>query len=204
MKFTVLLIFISLSVVHSQNPIADVVSGIGNLLGLNRRSGEVDNYQNAPYTVVAKYQGYEERQYPSQYWVCRRGSNNDGGMFQSLFGYISGNNNRKAKIDMTVPVMTSHSLVGNGKDMCFYLTREFQSNPPVPTSNNVRLVRMPTINGYAKTIKTGFPNWQDEGKKFMNELSGKVRVDTSMFYSMGYDSPFKLFNRRNEVLLRKI
>ena len=42
-------------------------SGIGNLLGLNRRSGEVDNYQSARYTVVARYQVYTHLFYLTAY-----------------------------------------------------------------------------------------------------------------------------------------
>jgi len=64
------------------NLITSVVGGGGN-------AGEVDSYQNAPYSVVQKFDGFEERYYPSVKWVCTR-----TGGFNSLFGYISGTNNR--------------------------------------------------------------------------------------------------------------
>merc|ERR1719385_489869 len=49
--------------------------------------GEVEGYENAPYQVVNSYDGYEERYYPSNMWVCTR-----TGGFMNLFRYISGDN----------------------------------------------------------------------------------------------------------------
>jgi len=70
-----------------------LLNGLSNLLtgviGGGRTTGEVDSYQNAPYSVVQKFDGYEERSYPSVMWVCTR-----TGGFNSLFGYISGTNSR--------------------------------------------------------------------------------------------------------------
>ena len=46
--------------------------------------------------------------------VCTR-----SGGFSSLFRYISGSNSAGAKLDMTVPVMTTESE--KGSEMCFFL-----------------------------------------------------------------------------------
>merc|ERR1712142_663366 len=89
-----------------------LLNGISNLLtgviGGGGNAGEVDSYQNAPYSVVQKFDGYEERFYPSAAWVCTR-----TGGFQSLFRYISGANNRGKEDD----------IQGNILIFCFQIRR---------------------------------------------------------------------------------
>ncbi|XP_023327047.1 heme-binding protein 2 [Eurytemora carolleeae] len=185
---SVLLISVSLSAAAPQGPVNNFFKGVGNLLGFNERAGEVDNYKNAPYSVTAKFQGYEERLYPGQNWVCSKGDGEDS-MFMNMFRYISGDNDREQKIEMTVPVMTKFQP---------------KSSPPTPTDPRVRIVSIPTSSYLVKTIDAGFPDWTEESKKFRAELTGQDGVDLSTYYTMGYDSPFKLFNRRNEVMFRKL
>ena len=49
-----------------------LLDGLSNLLTSvvgGSPTGEVDNYESAPYTLVRSFDGYEERFYPSQTWV---------------------------------------------------------------------------------------------------------------------------------------
>ena len=120
-----------------------LLDGLSNLLTSvvgGGATGEVNNYENAPYTLIRSYDGYEERFYPSQTWVrnrlliffavswnfcqvCTR-----SGGFRSLFRYISGTNNAGAKLEMTVPVMMTESE--KGSEMCFYLPASAQVISP--------------------------------------------------------------------------
>merc|ERR1719336_717007 len=58
-----------------------------------------------------------------------------------LFRYISGVNKERQEIEMTVPVLTKMTPSDGKmtKDMCFYLTKEFQKNPPEPEDPTVRI-----------------------------------------------------------------
>merc|ERR1711990_836070 len=106
---------------------------VKNLSG-DDKPGEVNgDYEQVPYQVVAKYNGYEERKYPSVMYACTEMTydtpdDEDSGewsletvmkwmtnkkswknrpqskMFMKLFRYIAGVNKESQEIEMTVPV----------------------------------------------------------------------------------------------------
>merc|ERR1712242_600576 len=203
---------------------------VKNLSG-DDKPGEVNgDYEQVPYQVVAKYNGYEERKYPSVMYACTEMTydtpdDEDSGewsletvmkwmtnkMFMKLFRYIAGVNKESQEIEMTVPVWSK--MVVNEedgkitKDMCFYITKEFQSNPPEPVDPEVkilkskeRIVFVKQFGGYAMQDTV----WMKEADKFRSELSERSNeVDLSYFWTAGYDSPMKFWNRRNEVAFEK-
>ena len=89
--------------------------------------------------------------------------------------------------------------------MCFYITDEFQSNPPKPTGSGVYLSQKKSMNVFAMTMG-GYPNMAAEAKNLRGKLKrGKAnQVDFSSYISMSYDSPWKKDNRRNDVLYMKL
>merc|ERR1712029_536626 len=139
------------------------------------KPGEVNgDYEQVPYEVLAKLNGYEERKYPSVMYACTEMTydtpDDEEGeewslervmrwmtnkkswkerpqskMFMRLFRYIAGVNKESQEIEMTVPVWSK--MVVNKedgkitKDMCFYITKEFQSNPPEPTDPEVKILK---------------------------------------------------------------
>eukprot|EP00091_Calanus_sinicus_P016219 TRINITY_DN3549_c0_g1_i7.p1 TRINITY_DN3549_c0_g1~~TRINITY_DN3549_c0_g1_i7.p1 ORF type:complete len:203 (-),score=62.46 TRINITY_DN3549_c0_g1_i7:37-645(-) len=202
MKIQATLSILTLSISLAVGAPQGLLNGLSNLLtgwvGGDDNAGEVDSYQNAPYSVVQKFDGYEERYYPSVKWVCTR-----TGGFNSLFGYISGTNSRNQKIDMTVPVMMTQSE--KGSEMCFYITEEFQSNPPQPTGDGVYISNKKSMSVFAMTMG-GYPNMEVEARKLREKLEkGRAsQVDFSSYMSMSYDSPWKVVNRRDDVMYRKL
>jgi len=128
-------------------------------------------------------------------------------MFMKLFRYISGVNQQSEEIEMTVPVLTRMILMENNminKQMCFYLNKKHQANPPTPVDPDVKIeqneemtVFVHTFGGYAMRDKV----WINEAQTFADKLSTRAdSIDFSKFYTAGYDSPMKFWNRRNEVM----
>merc|ERR1711990_605251 len=80
-------------------------------------------------------------------------------MFMKLFRYISGVNKEQDEVAMTAPVLTSMKLLeGNQitKEMCFYIEKKHQANPPTPVDPDVTIetnkeftVYVHTFGGYA-------------------------------------------------------
>lgn len=128
-------------------------------------------------------------------------------MFMKLFRYISGVNEQTEEIEMTVPVLTQMTLQEDNminKQMCFYLNKKHQENPPTPVDEDVKIeqneemtVFVHTFGGYAMRDNV----WIKEAQIFAEKLSQKAdSIDFSKFYTAGYDSPMKFWNRRNEVM----
>merc|ERR1712051_34194 len=128
-------------------------------------------------------------------------------MFMKLFRYISGVNKEQDEVAMTAPVLTSMKLLeGNQitKEMCFYIEKKHQANPPTPVDPDVKIetnkeftVYVHTFGGYAMKDAVNIR----EARKFAEVLSkAGEEVDKSVFYTAGYDSPMKFWNRRNEIM----
>merc|ERR1712002_449758 len=130
-------------------------------------------------------------------------------MFMKLFRYISGVNKERQEIEMTVPVL-SYMTPMEGKmkkQMCFYLTKEAQKNPPQPEDPAVKIeenkemvVFVKQFGGYAMKDSV----WAKEARKFAEELADRAdEVEFTPYLTAGYDSPMKFWNRRNEVMFIK-
>merc|ERR1711872_652950 len=130
-------------------------------------------------------------------------------MFMKLFRYISGVNKERQEIDMTVPVLSKMTPMEGKmkKQMCFYLTKEAQKNPPQPEDPDVKIeqnkemvVFVKQFGGYAMMDSV----WDKEASKFAEELADRAdEVEFSSYLTAGYDSPMKFWNRRNEVMFIK-
>merc|ERR1712142_358399 len=126
--------------------------------------------------------------------------------FMKLFRYISGVNEERQEIEMTVPVLTQMTPSGDEmtSNMCFYLDSAAQSNPPTPEDPTVIIednkpftVAVYEFGGYAMRDSV----WMTEKEKFEKYLGDRANsVDTDSFYTASYDSPMKFWNRRNEIM----
>merc|ERR1711915_568191 len=205
MRGSILSILACASIQVSQGAPQGFLNGLSNFLtsltgGSN--TGEVDDYENAPYTVIQTFNDYEERFYPGRMWVCTRNGGQKGG-FWKLFGYISGDNNRNQKIDMTVPAMFTYNE--KGEEMCFSMTSSTQNDPPTPDNSDVYLSQKKDMTVFSTTV-AGYPDYGDEAAKLKDILQrGRAsQVDFSTYIVMNFNSPRKIVNRRTDIMYKKL
>ena len=139
-------------------------------------------------------------------------------MFWKLFNYISGNNNLKQKIEMTTPVLMNYQNNDNGLvsmnsnvniSMQFYVPQAFQANTPIPSENSVNIIDQPETIFATYRFTT---NFYESMSDYLNNRDALIKMlgdnaknyDVNNIVTAGYQSPFTIFGRRNEVLLRKI
>jgi len=175
------------------------------------------SYEFPPFEVINTFEvdgsKFEERKYQGgQNWVSHKKNfkintekkaQND--MFMSLFNYITGKNETAAKIPMTVPVSMLNKQVDEEtmeQEMSFYVDAKHQENPPKPNNPNLYITNRPEMTVYTRTVG-GFMN-EEKWRKEMEELdklieAKNLKIDKSHYFTNGYDAPFKLWNRKNEV-----
>ncbi|XP_071801746.1 heme-binding protein 2-like [Asterias amurensis] len=128
------------------------------------------------------------------------------GMFFKLFNYISGENDKKQKIDMTVPVLKKITpgagpFCETTTDMSFYVTKEFQGSPPTPSAEDVHVTHLPAQRVVVRTFDGYTSEAKDlEQARILAELTkDKFELEQSYFFTAGYNSPWRVTGRRNEV-----
>ncbi|XP_075453938.1 heme-binding protein 2 isoform X1 [Ascaphus truei] len=115
---------------------------------------------------------------------------------------------QKVKIEMTAPV-TTYVTPGAGPScestitVSFFVPPEQQADPPKPSENNICIEERAQTTVYVRSFG-GFTNAAKNQEQLL-QLSESLKRDGKLFdenvyYTAGYDSPFKLFNRHNEIL----
>ncbi|GFS89121.1 heme-binding protein 1 [Trichonephila clavipes] len=167
----------------------------------------------APYTVMEKHADYEIRSYPSLTWATTTEEDQLARVarykaFMRLFEYISGKNDRSQTINMTVPVRMKMTPHGEKMihEMSFMVPAELAQNPPAPENKLITISKEdPKI--YAVRMFSGYvwrqATWDKEAENLKNSVKEDETIDSSEFYQVGYDAPFEIFDRRNEIWMVK-
>ena len=167
------------------------------LLILNQSISMAQQYETQSFDLIKKVDEAEIRFYPPA--VKIRSSRKNG--FGALFGYISGRNSRDQKIAMTTPV-----YLGKNKDnemMEFVLPRSInKSNAPKPLSEKVEVYESKSGYYIAHSFGGYAFDWSvNRIRKNLEEIAfrNKIKLIGDPFVLV-YDSPYKIINRKNEVL----
>ena len=164
------------------------------------------NIETYPYVVKKKYQQVEIRSYETTLFTSVRLStkgykNSASQGFSILAGYIFGNNERNEKIAMTSPVSMS---LEDTMTMMFMVPKKFKKDMlPKPNQTGIEFTQEPakilaaiTFSGWANDIKI---------EKYKQDLKAVLDAEgikyTNQFYFFGYNAPYEVFNRKNEVIV---
>jgi len=178
--------------------------------------------EKAKYTVLKKEDGFEIRQYDPQIVAETyvegdlKGVGNEG--FRRLYGYITGDNQKKKSISMTAPVVQEQDSekiamtapVGQEKKenrwrITFLMPAEYTMETlPEPTDTRVNLVLDPgRLMVAVRYSGTWSEKSYEENKDLLEEyIQKRGLVKTGEPVWARYDPPFMpWFLRRNEVLI---
>jgi len=164
--------------------------------------------EHQKYTLVQKFPGFEVRYYPPALLATVHTQANSyrelsSPGFRTLAGYIFGDNSEGKKIAMTAPVHMDISQ--DGSSMSFVMPSEYSFKDLPEPSNRVIIleesapeyVAALTFGGYANDEKI-----KEETEKLMNYLRENQIQPVGNFRFLGYNSPYRFWNRRNEIIVR--
>ena len=164
------------------------------------------NIEMHEYEVLAEMDGIEIRKYaPATFsYVTLNVDNYDQGSsmgFRKLAGYIFGGNQRQEKIAMTSPVEMAMDTMMVVK---FMVPAKYNMEDlPTPNNKEVRFVEQPE-RIVAAIRFSGFAN-DEKIARYREQLTVVLNQNglsyDGEFSFLGYNSPFDLINRRNEVIV---
>lgn len=164
------------------------------------------NIETYSYDVTKKYDAFEIRNYEASLFTYvklsgnkYRDESNKG--FSILAGYIFGGNEKNEKIAMTSPVAMS---LEDSMTMMFMVPKKFKKETlPKPDQSEIKFQEEPK-----KTVAAiAFSGWANDEKiekykqKLKSALDAKEIPYTNRFFFLGYNPPYEIFNRKNEIIV---
>ena len=164
------------------------------------------NIETHAFTVKEKYDTFEIRTYEKALFTSVQLPNNSfkdaaSNGFSVLAGYIFGGNDKNEKIAMTSPVKMS---IQDSMTMFFMVPHEFKKETlPLPNDSNIEFKEEAE-----KTVAAiGFGGWANAKKidhykrELRTALEAKDISYSNQFFYLGYNAPYEVFNRKNEIIV---
>ena len=164
------------------------------------------NIETYPYKVVKEYEEFEVRSYEATLFTSIKLSSDkyeesSSRGFRILAGYIFGGNERNEKISMTSPVTMS---LEDSMTIMFMVPKKLKKEElPRPNQPEIEFKQVPA----KKMAAISFGGWANNEKiekykkQLIEYLNAKDINYADRFYFFGYNSPYEVFNRKNEVLV---
>ena len=164
------------------------------------------NIEGYKYAVLKEYEDFEIRQYEASLFTAvkldtdtYKKASSKG--FSILGGYIFGKNKEKEQISMTSPVAMS---IEKEMTIMFLVPAKFTKETlPTPENAAIEFIEVPEKKMAAIT----FGGWANDAKIEKYKLQLIALLDkneisyTNKFSVLGYNPPFEIFFRRNEIIV---
>ena len=172
----------------------------------SKSSGDIEQY---PYTVIQTIDEVEIRAYESAVFSSVKMAQSSyaetaNGGFRMLAGYIFGGNDRGEKIAMTSPVVME---MGDSMKMSFMVPKDLDMDG-LPKPNDARVYQEKKDSTVLAAI--AFGGWASDEKiqehieALKSTLEQHQIAYEGPFSYLGYNPPYQLVNRRNEVVVKVI
>jgi len=168
-----------------------------------RGQSDLESY---PYTVDKKYKDFELRTYEASLFTIVKLSSGQYEQasskgFSILAGYIFGGNETNEKIAMTSPVTMS---LEDSMTMKFMVPKNYSKDAlPKPNSSQVEFEEVPE-KSVAAIRFSGWAN-DDRIEKYKAQLIKALDREgisySNRFFFFGYNPPYEVLNRRNEIIV---
>jgi hypothetical protein len=181
------------------------IVGISLLIYSFKRS----DIETPDYKIVKTLGDVEIREYPKM--IVAKTSlpsnsfeNSGSNGFRTIAGYIFGGNQGNQKIAMTSPVVMN---MGDSATMYFVMPKQYQKEQlPTPNSPSVRIVEEAPKT--LAVIKYGGFSSDKDIKRYCKKLEDTLTQNHIQwkggFMYMGYNAPWDVVNRRNEVAVELV
>jgi hypothetical protein len=159
-----------------------------------------------PYSVIKTYRDFEVRQYERAIFARTRVDastyrSGSSAAFRTLASYIFGGNERNENIAMTSPVAMQR---GQGLEMEFMMPSKYTiESLPAPNRQDIEFYEKPEVVMAAISFK----GWASDAKiaEMTETLKGLLAKEgiahTGNFIYLGYNPPYQVINRRNEIVV---
>ena len=172
-------------------------------------SGSMSKIEKYKYTVLKEFDDFEVRQYEAAMFSsvkmnAKTYEETSSSGFRVLAGYIFGGNEKNEKIAMTSPVVME---MGDTTKMSFMVPSNLKENE-LPKPNNGRIYFEKQAPKVMAAIRFGGWANDDRIEKYKQKLSLELEKlglkHTGKFNYLGYNPPYALIARRNEVVVELV
>ena len=164
------------------------------------------NIEEYKYVIIKEHPGFEIRKYEASLFSSVKLETDDykeasSNGFSILGGYIFGKNEQKEQISMTSPVAMT---LEDEMTMMFLVPKGFtKDNLPKPENSAIQFIEMPE----KKMAAISFNGWASNEKIEKYKVALITLLDengikySNTFSVLGYNPPFEILFRKNEIIV---